>query len=324
MRRNIVCVLIARPADHKLSLDTIEACWEQNEDGYGIFYALGGRVVVKQGMTLAALLYDYAEIPDDQPMGIHLRWRTHGDIGMDNNHPFCVLSKDEDGIDLCAAHNGIIDCLPTADKTWSDTRIWVNLKVRPMLKLMPELLHVPEFQEALEDGIGGSRILFLDGEGNFTFLNSQSWTKHEGCWFSTRPPTKRSLVVGGYKGKYPANYAVGNYTDSEYGKWWNEQGYDEELKPFVKSAVKQIGQKVLSAPAKPAVDLTQDQTVVRDRFDEADIEGDEKVAGTEYLDGSHLYEMDYKEILELTWNDPEEVAAFLAEEYSRFYRYNTR
>ena len=197
-RRIIICIIIHRPSGKKIADEMIARCFAQNGDGWGLMYENTGVIHTAMGMDLSGLKEAYAIVPADVDVALHFRWKTHGDIGLSNNHPYPVLSQKTHGKELWLMHNGVIT-IPEVDKTASDTRHWIELKVRPVLGTNPELLAMPEFRHMLEDGISGSRILFLDELGTWTFLNERSWKKQDGCVYSTNPPSTKPYVVVGQR-----------------------------------------------------------------------------------------------------------------------------
>ena len=217
-------------------------------------YTQNGRVVTSHGMTHDSLDAAYKTVPADVDMALHFRWKTHGDIGMTNNHPYRVFDQETDGTDLWLMHNGVIRIIEV-DKTASDTRHWIDLRLRPVLAMNPALLGVPEFQGMLEDGISGSRILFLDNANNWTFLNEYQWKKQDGCLYSTFPP---STLVAPKTAMLP--YAGGTHN-------W---GFP--AKPAI------LG--------KPAIDLTKHPMQVSDPTDWRSFvgqEGDDELDDMEYV-----------------------------------------
>lgn len=214
-----MCMIIFRPSGHELSLETVEKCAKENPDGWGIMLAQNGNVEVYQGMHRANLLALYEGLPHDAPMAIHTRWRTHGAKDVQNLHPFPVLTREEDGRDLYVMHNGVFHIEETCPEM-SDTWHWVNGICRPLLKRCPDALEDDVLFTLLEKSADGSRLLFLDGDGKFTYMNEDSWHNHEGCRFSATPPGK-GRVYSYYGGKAwgdPDDYTPYSYGSKETQK----------------------------------------------------------------------------------------------------------
>ena len=118
---------------------------------------------------------------------MHHRFSTHGTESIDNVHPFCVLSKDNgDPIDLYMMHNGVITrTTPDKDDPRSDTCIFVEDVLQPILKANPELLEDESFQELIGGYIGSAnKLTFLDNIGTVTIINEDSGTWKDNVWLS--------------------------------------------------------------------------------------------------------------------------------------------
>lgn len=197
-----MCVIIERPGNHSLSPATLKSAIRQNPEGWGIMHAIDGIVKVERGMKPEDFFSAYDSIPEKQPIVLHFRIKTSGLIDINNTHPFPVLTKEQDGFDLSVVHNGFIPSKEyiEIDKSMNDTWHWVRQVARPILKRDRKLLELPQFVRMLESTVGGSRILFLDGDGSLTFLNPSSWTDYEGC----RMSNTTGLGVGSYKVNQPS------------------------------------------------------------------------------------------------------------------------
>jgi predicted glutamine amidotransferase len=71
----------------------IENIYGKNGDGLGIMYASDDGLVVTKGLPSAASGFRemVESLPDDdREVALHARWRTHGDIDLDNCHPYQV------------------------------------------------------------------------------------------------------------------------------------------------------------------------------------------------------------------------------------------
>lgn len=200
---------------------------DHNSDGIGIMYVEEGRVVVKK--TVNKNMFD--DIVDelneqDQPKLLHMRYATHGSKDVERCHPFKVLSKDEgDKIDLYLMHNGVLRGVGS-HTTKSDTQLFAERWLRPILRKNHKLLQVDAFQALLEDFIGtNNKLVFLDSDGNITLINEGAGLWANGTWLSSpNYVSKRKRSITSANGVYTAGDRdsfdkVPEYNYSYGGQW---------------------------------------------------------------------------------------------------------
>jgi predicted glutamine amidotransferase len=159
--------------------DALESAHENNPHGWGIVYAQDGRLhACKKHASFEVFKNAMDLVPDDVPISIHFRWATHGDKSENNIHPFDVLTFEEDGVDVCMMHNGVISGTSVLGETndkRSDTALYVEYLVRPMLKESPKLMYNTGFQKMVSRDIGiTNKFLFMDGAGGVIIINPNS------------------------------------------------------------------------------------------------------------------------------------------------------
>jgi hypothetical protein len=118
-------------------------------------------------------------------IAVHFRFSTKGSITVDNCHPFKVLDKDEDGVDLYMMHNGSIPGLGERGGK-SDTRLWIETYLRP--RLLAEGYEVIKKQE-VRDEIGRritikNKLFFLASDGWNGFVNRAEGHLLGDTWYS--------------------------------------------------------------------------------------------------------------------------------------------
>lgn len=207
-----MCLIIAKVnEDSKLPHFSIieEATISGNDDGIGVMYVEDGRVRMKKKLFPKTSLYygtsyggdeDVAiaqgkffdEYKDKDNVAFHLRFATHGKTTVDMCHPFRILTKGErlnngerSPIDLCMMHNGMIstvdcDVVPANSDTWHLAKQFI----RPLLLDNPELIYAPQFQLILSEFVMGSKLLFLDSDGNNIIINEEDGLYHNKAWYS--------------------------------------------------------------------------------------------------------------------------------------------
>jgi len=222
-----MCLIIEREPHFELPYKKFETAILNNPDGYGLSFP------DDKGLSV----FRTPEEPDpeklyrlineeliDKKIMLHLRYTTVGDTILKNAHPFPILEKRVDGLDLRMAHNGTLGKYrPKTTSVESDTRVFVREFVRPLFKRMArgmepdELLNDPFLKKLLEDQLTNSSVLtFLDSEGNSLICNEtgNGGKKEEGWYYSNtysfnpkhREPTTPVTYLppnGGSMDKFP-------------------------------------------------------------------------------------------------------------------------
>lgn len=183
-----MCLIIQRPANAALDFEDFKVAMLNNPDGWGMSAALGpdnkgrGRLKTYRNHNKAdpEKLYRFVqEEHKEVPILLHLRYTTAGETNLRNAHPFPILEKEVDGVDLRMAHNGTLHDYKT--KTWeSDTRNFVRSYVRPFFKRLvaftgPEDVLKDRWSEWVLDGeLSMQSVLsFIDGYGNTLEVNGE-------------------------------------------------------------------------------------------------------------------------------------------------------
>lgn len=190
-----MCLIIQREPKFVLPFEKFKAAILNNPDGYGLSFP------DDKGLSV----FRTAETPDpeklyrlineeliDKKIMIHLRYTTAGSTSLRNSHPFPVLEKKTDGVDLRMAHNGTLHKYKFSAKgDESDTRCFVREFVRPLFKRLIkgldsiDILNDDFVKELLEDRLSTMSVLtFLDSEGNSLICNGESnGGKQEEGWY---------------------------------------------------------------------------------------------------------------------------------------------
>lgn len=170
-----MCLLIHKPAAATVSMELIKDAYKRNHDGIGIMLAYQGDIEVYKFLDLTDF-YHHMETLTDMELFIHFRMRTHGNISLDNVHPFQISD------DLWLMHNGVISDVGTC-KLRSDTKLFVEL-ITPMLQNNPNLLFDLAWQKLIAKFCHGSRLAFLHSSGRSVIINEQDGINWRGLWLS--------------------------------------------------------------------------------------------------------------------------------------------
>lgn len=224
-----MCLIAHAPAKSRIKMDLMENAYDNNSDGWGIVYAHNGRLYVCKRMdNFATFKAVMNVVPDDVPLGIHFRYATHGAKDLTNVHPFQLLSiTDGDPMDLCMMHNGVISSTSTwskgTDDKRSDTSLYVDMILKPILKAHPEMAFNEAFIRLVGRDIGGgNKFLLLAGDGRHSIVNESSGhTDKESpdVWYSnayTLKPSYRSNKSNS------SNY-YNPHGGQSYNDWWDRR-----------------------------------------------------------------------------------------------------
>ena len=168
-----MCILIASIDGELPTLAELIECERANPHGIGIAWAEDGRLVVRKAMSLAEFLPMLFDKPDISPYVLHFRYATHGEVGLDNCHPFTV------GGGMAMAHNGILPWRST-DKR-SDSRCFAKDIIRPNRSMIFD----ESFQAHIEEFIGDyNKLAFITRDGDVSVYNESAGHWRCGIWFS--------------------------------------------------------------------------------------------------------------------------------------------
>ncbi len=176
-----MCLIIHKPAGASLPEELLASAVEFNPHGFGIMaFGDAQRVVVRRRARgdLSALKRLAASFGDGEWV-VHLRYRTRGDIDLDNTQPLRVTSR------IAMVHNGTI-ALEQHTPARSDTWHLISDYLRPILSRRPEMLYEKSFQDLLRTWAGPhNRFVFLDGATQRTVIvNREAGIEVGDLWLS--------------------------------------------------------------------------------------------------------------------------------------------
>ena len=229
----------------RLTKETLNNCWLNNDDGAGFLYVQDGKLkAFKEMKNFDRFFNKYMSIKKSCPESnivLHFRISTHGVVNKTNCHPFFVNS------DLGFVHNGVIYGVKE-DSRFSDTYMFN----KTILKNLPASFEQNEtIMSLIADFIGtGSKLAFLDSSNHYYLVNEEKGHWHDGCWFSNHSYEYVSSYVdyGGtkvyrgsrYGSSYGSSYGSGStYTsridgrslNASVGSSWSQED-DDELKEW--------------------------------------------------------------------------------------------
>lgn len=228
-----MCLLVKQPATTAFTADFIEDVYQKNSDGFGVMYAEDGKVHVYKCLprTAQEMVDFYVKHAEGRDCIWHARMQTHGDIDIDNCHPYKVTD------DIYLAHNGVLSCGNASDKTKSDTWHFIRNIMRPALTADPDLMLDPQWQAFIGNMIGtGNKFGLVRADGEMVVINEKSGVEFVGAWlsntyaWSTYKFGFRSAYQSqsGYTDVYSRSGRYQGYQGSLYGQTWYENEAEDD------------------------------------------------------------------------------------------------
>lgn len=211
-----MCLLVEQPATTSFSDEFLADVYSKNKDGLGIMYAEAGQVIVKKSLpkTVSDFINFYRQYAEGRSCIWHARMQTHGDIDLDNCHPYFVTPR------VWMAHNGILSTGNSMDKSKSDTWHFIRHVIQPVLAYEPDRILDPTYQEFLGDLIGSTnKFGFMTANGDSVIINRSAGIEYNDAWLSNTyawSPAKFGIKTtsarwAGYGSGYYGGYDVYNW-----------------------------------------------------------------------------------------------------------------
>ena len=176
-----MCIAIYKPQGLVLTPTTIQESWTSNHDGAGFMYHEDGKLHVVKGLMTLPNFKEAYEPHKNKECVLHFRIKTHGETNAEMTHPFLV----DDNLGM--VHNGIINKVDTKpDPSKSDTYHFTGTHLHRFRQDNPKFFLDPVYKEIIEDYIGFSKLIFMDGDGNVEIFNESKGVWDSGCWFSNK------------------------------------------------------------------------------------------------------------------------------------------
>lgn len=185
-----MCVIIYKPKNVELSEKYIREGHRVNKHGFGVMYYDSDKkqiVVKKQAEYEIDDVCKLIKELKDKEVVVHFRIMTHGSIKDENCHPFNVLSKDKNAMEMWMMHNGTIhDVKSDIKNDETDSNTWIRTVALPLLREKPGLIRNSVLQKLFKETISNSRLVFMFGAGEVVIINRQGGYERDGCWFSNQ------------------------------------------------------------------------------------------------------------------------------------------
>ena len=204
-----MCLLVNQTASSVFSDEFLSGVYQRNKDGLGIMYADEGKLHIFKALPKKASEFVdfYRAHAEGRDCVWHARMQTHGDVDMDNCHPYMVTE------DIWVAHNGILSAGNRNDQTRSDTWHFIKNVLRPALSHNPKLLDDKDFIEYMGDLIGGGNKLgFVRSDGRIVVINHELGIRYQEAWLSNTYAWDYNKLTGNIGGghRYGGGSRLGN------------------------------------------------------------------------------------------------------------------
>jgi hypothetical protein len=176
-----MCLLVQQSSSVRFSDDFLNSVFSANRDGLGVMYAESGALVVEKVLpaTAEAFIAFYRTHVEGRDCIWHARMQTHGDIDLDNCHPYAVTRR------IALAHNGILSSGNSWDASKSDTWHFIRHVIEPALAYDEGRLLDPTWQSFIGSIIGpGNKFGLMTAAGDAVIINRQSGVDYQGAWLS--------------------------------------------------------------------------------------------------------------------------------------------
>ena len=229
-----MCIIIDRDPDVIIPKTDFLTAVENNPHGWGLCLPdEDKKLFVVKNLTMPDPEEFYETLHTDygkEKFSLHLRYTTAGETILRNAHPFPILEREADGVDLRMCHNGTIfkyKPKQTDPNKWeSDTRVFVREYVRPLFKRLirgndiSALLRDPFLEKLLEEPLTSQSVLhFISGTGETMKINAlgNGGEQREGYYvsntYSFKPDhRKKKTSSGTYGGQYSTTRTNGTST----------------------------------------------------------------------------------------------------------------
>ena len=180
-----MCLIVHNPFGNKLNKKLISVAYDNNPHGFGLLWLDDNNELSElKDISNFDTLWTILKYLDGHSYSLHLRWKTRGNISVDQCHPFRILDKEKHGTDLYLMHNGTIFGLDDDEK--SDSQLFAEILTEMYEKnfVDKDLTHFFNFIESGKETFGTfNKFLFLTPTKSKIF-NRAGGITNEDVWYS--------------------------------------------------------------------------------------------------------------------------------------------
>lgn len=261
-----MCLIVYSPTGANIERDVFDYAQATNSDGIGIMSMHGIEKFVGRKCRKRALRYLNKLLADHPgtPWGLHFRWATHGDVNLDNCHPYKAPESDAH-----VMHNGVIRATTgMSSKAKSDTAVFTDLF---MWKAPGHAdLGYDDFYKRVSRIIGTENklLVFHKDTAQFTLVNENMGFWHEGLWYSNT-----YSVPGSIGGVYDTaidgiGFGYGGASRGTGMKWWEKELANQDRLNKSNAACMVINGKIVRTDNDSHLPLVRDYVKLTDEEQE--------------------------------------------------------
>lgn len=237
-----MCLIAYSPKGEMIDRSILAYAYNQNPDGIGVMSIAGiEKFMGKKALKRARRYLEAYVVPEKVAYAIHFRWATHGDIIMENTHPYKTPAGTH-----WVMHNGVIsETAKEATKLESDTAVYV----RKFMHNAPQFDDTQYYADLARHVGWGNKLCIMDSNGAFKLCNDDAGTWIDDIWFSNT----YSL---------PAHKIPRKDYGGEYGGYWN-RGKNSGYQYIPREIWSTEERKMVPNPAYKAADNDETTTATR-------------------------------------------------------------
>lgn len=202
-----MCLAILKPAGKIVSKEHLSNGYDRNSDGAGFAYAENGEVVIQKGFFKFEEFYAAYQPHENKQCLIHFRIRTAGQTDAVNCHPWRINPK------MALIHNGMLPI--REDAGLSDTGIFTNRVISPIVDANPDIIFTNGFKWLIESAIGSNnKVVILNSAGGYVIFNEKSGSWDDGVWYSNCSYKVARYTSVGYQTGRHHGATFGDYDDA--------------------------------------------------------------------------------------------------------------
>lgn len=292
-----MCLLVHQPSSTTFSDEFLADVYSGNRDGIGVMYSSGGQLVVVKALPASVdqFIAFYREHIEGRESIWHARMQTHGDIDLENCHPYGVTSR------VALAHNGILATGNAWDKTKSDTWHFIRNVIRPAVEADESIVLDETWQSFIGDLIGGgNKFGMMTADGKAVIINRKAGVEFRGAWLSnTYAWSAHKFGLG--------NRAISTRYSSS--RIWAGYDWDDDIEPYAVSSSSTTSRAIPSGESLVRITRAARNSYIRGTLSQWVVDAPSKAAAL-----VNAIEDDTSgQSGALAWSDPELVIETIAE-----------
>jgi hypothetical protein len=200
-----MCQIAVIDPGKQMPWDELKSSARVNPHGFGIAVVDRGKISLRHVVDPKKdndpeFIMKLLEEAKDKLVLLHLRYKTKGEIDLNNAHPFWVTQRKDFGEDIVMAHNGTMYQYADEDAPeLSDTAIFNRDVCKPLLmrelvvrkhvktKAEGPILHDKYVREVLVRAVPGSnKVVLLDGNGHMVIINRSAGVDMPWGWAANK------------------------------------------------------------------------------------------------------------------------------------------